>query len=70
MSKLCEDVIFVDDVTGVQLDKTAAMAARRKEIQFFKDMGVYTKVVRKPKMNIISTKWLDVNKGDEKDRNN
>ena len=38
-------------------------------MKFFKDMGVYTKVVREPKMNVISTKWLDVNKGDKKNMN-
>ena len=59
--KWCE---FCDDISGVQLDHAMATAARRKEIEFFKARGVYTKVKQEPWMKIISTKWLDQNKGD------
>ena len=56
---------FVDDVSGLMLDKALATSARKVEIDFFKDRGVYKKVVKEPWMSVISTKWLDVNKGDE-----
>ena len=56
---------FVDDVTGLYLNKDLAIQARRVEIDFFKARGVYTKVQRKPWMQVITTKWLDINKGDE-----
>ena len=56
---------FVDDVTGLYLNKDLAIQGRRVEIYFFKARGVYTKVLRKPWMQVITTKWLDINKGDE-----
>ena len=45
------------------------MAARKKEIQFFRQRGVYTKVARESWMQVITTKWLDINKGDEQSKN-
>ena len=56
---------FVDDISGATLDKKLAVRARRTEIKFFKDRGVYTKCRRESWMRTITTKWLDVNKGDE-----
>ncbi len=64
-----DDMEFVDDVTGEPLDKEEATAARRLEMKFFKQKGVYTKVKRQAWMKVISTKWLDVNKGDSTNRN-
>ena len=64
-----DDMEFVDDVTGEPLDKEEATAARRLEMEFFKQKGVYTKVKRQAWMKVISTKWLDVNKGDSTNRN-
>ena len=58
------DATFFDDITGSELNKAEAVKARLKEIQFFRDRGVYTKVRRERYMKIINTKWLDVNKGD------
>ena len=66
---LYDDAKFVDDVTGSPLDKSEAIKARRTEIKVFKEMGVYTKVRREPWMRVISTKWLDINKGDEIEKN-
>ena len=34
----------VDDVAGQELDPKLTMAARRDEIAYFKEMGVYEKV--------------------------
>ena len=39
---------FVDDVTGLRLNKELAVQARKVEIDFFKARGVYTKVRRQP----------------------
>eukprot|EP00974_Lingulodinium_polyedra_P059892 5772533-Lingulodinium_polyedra.AAC.1 len=63
---------FLDDVTGKPLDKGLAVAARETEMSFFKKMGVYTKVDRAavPKgQKIVSTKWLEINKGDDRNPN-
>ena len=63
-SEMYRDATFFDDVTGSELNKKEAIKARRKEIQFFRDRRVYTKVSREAHMKIIATKWLDINKGD------
>ena len=56
---------FYDDISGMPLDRRLATQARKNEIEFFKGRGVYTKVMRKPWMKVITTKWIDHNKGDE-----
>ena len=66
-------IAFYDDVNGGQrLDKRKVIQARRLEMQFFKKMGVYSKVskseVKKAGGKIISTKWVDTDKGDGKYR--
>ena len=55
---------FYDDVSGVKLDHAMTVAARKLEIEFCRNRGVYTKIKREPWMHVITTKWLDVNKGD------
>ena len=62
---LYEGCEFMDDIHGVPLDREEAIKARRVEMDYFRDMGVYTKVKREKWMRVISTKWLDTNKGDE-----
>ena len=57
---------FYDDVSGSKLDHGMAVQARRAEMEFFKRRGVYSKVRREKLMKVISTKLLDVNKGDAK----
>ena len=52
------------DVSVAPPDHAVATAARKTEIEFFKSNCVYTRVRQEPWMNIISTKWLDQNKGD------
>ncbi len=54
----------MDDVTGLPLDKAMAIIARRTEMEYFKKMQVYAKVIKQPWMKPITTRWLDVNKGD------
>ena len=64
---------FLDDVTGKGLNKDLAKAARRLEMQFFKKMKVYEKVPRweaaRKGCKVISTRWLDINKGDQANPN-
>ena len=55
---------FVDDVSGLPLDKGLATQARRVDIGFFRKIRIYTKFPQEPWMQVITTKWLDVNKGD------
>ena len=64
--ELYEGKEFIDDISGMPLNKQMAIQARKVEMEFFKKMKVYTKVKREAWMSIISTKWIDTNKGDEK----
>ena len=59
---------FTDDVNGGNaLDKDKVTGARRLEMQFFKKMAVFEKVERKEVRSsggkIITTKWVDTDKG-------
>ncbi len=69
ITALYEGLEFIDDVTGAPLDKDKAVQARKLEMDYFRQMGVYTKVMREAWMKVITTRWLDVNKGDEKSPN-
>ena len=66
--ELYKDVCFYDDITGYGLEQERAVEARKLEMEFFRKMQVYTKVPRSEALRkghkIISTRWLDVNKGD------
>ena len=55
---------FYDDVSEAPLDHGTAIAVRKTEIEFFKSRGDCRKVQGYPWMTIISTKWVDQNKGD------
>ena len=68
MKWLYDDVDFVDDVNGgKELDKERVIKARKAEMDYFKKRGVYTKVPRseatKGGHKIITTKWIDTEKG-------
>ena len=60
---------FFDDVTGKSLNHDMAVEARRLEMQFFRRMKVYSKVPRSEAVingcKVITTRWLDINKGDD-----
>ena len=60
---------FFDDVTWKELNYKMAVEARKLEMAFFRKMKVYTKVPRSEAhikgCKVISTKWLDINKGDD-----
>ena len=66
--ELYKGVNFYDDIIGHVMDQKRAVAARKLEMDFFKQMMVYTKVPRKEAQDgghkVIITRWLDVNKGD------
>ncbi len=63
-SQLYDGLEFIDDISGAPLVKELAIEARKLEIDYFKSMGVYAKIARQPWMRVISTKWIDQNKGD------
>ena len=71
---LYKDKEFVDDMNGFTfLNKDLTVQARKLEIEYFKKMKVYTKVPRSEALRggykIITTKWLDTNKGDDENPN-
>ena len=63
-----------DDVSGATLDPKLVEKARREEMKYFKEMGVYVKV---PKQECwlqtgkepIAVRWIDINKGDVENPN-
>ena len=64
---------FVDDTSGRVLDHKLAVEARKLEMEFFRKMKVYDKVPRASAAadgcKVISTRWVDINKGDQKSPN-
>ena len=61
----------VDDVGGQELDPSMMNRARRDEIRYFKEMGVYEKVDISESWAAtgkapIAVRWVDINKGDIK----
>ena len=62
-----------DDVTGEPLDPQLVREARKLEIQYVHDMKLYHKVPRseciKAGCKAITTRWIDVNKGDTQNKN-
>ena len=57
-----------DDTNNVFLEPDKVAAARAEEMSFFKNLGVYRRVLRamikQVGGNIVSVKWFDTNKGD------
>ena len=63
-----------DDVSGQPLDPALTIKARKLEIEYFRDMGVYEKVDVEECWNVtgkvpIGVRWLDINKGDSANPN-
>ena len=69
LSKLYDGKDFIDDISGAPLDRAQVVAARRVEMDFSRRKGVYTKVTAEPWMRVITTKWIDQNKGDHENPN-
>ena len=66
--RTCSETVFVDDVNGGdELDKHLVIEARKTEMEFFKNMAVCLKFpkseVKKQGGKIISTRWVDTDKG-------
>ena len=61
------DTVFVDVNGGNELDKNLVIEARKTEMEFFRKMAVYRKVPKSEVMRqggkIISTRWIDTDKG-------
>ena len=58
-----------DDLTGDVLDPELMKKARKEEIEYFRQMGVYDKVKIEESLKVtgkapIAVRWVDVNKGD------
>ena len=56
--ELYQDFEFIDDVSGRVLDHELAAKARKLEMDFFRKM--------RDGCRVISTKWVDINKGNQK----
>ena len=58
-----------DDLTGMKLDAGKVVEARAKEVTYLREKRVYDKVPRQQalrrKWNVITTRWIDNNKGDD-----
>ena len=69
-----ESWIAIDDVTGQRLDPRLMRIARKEEIAYFKQMGVYEKVDiseawAETGKAPIAVRWVDINKGDSNNPN-
>ena len=64
---------FWDDVKGGPLERERVIEARKLEMAYFRKMCVYTKVplgeAKALGAKVISTKWVDTNKGSEGEPN-
>ena len=63
------DEEFIDDVSGLPLDPVMVRAARKEEIDVFRQHQVYSKVSideawSKTNKAPIGVRWIDINKGD------
>ena len=66
-SRMCAEVDFYEDVNGIdQLNTEGVISARKLELDFFKKVKVYEKVLRSEARGhkMITTRWVDTNKGD------
>ena len=62
-----------DDVSGQELDSKMVRAAREEEVKYIRKTNLYAKVPRTlakaEKAKIITVRWIDINKGDDKTPN-
>ena len=68
------EVLAWDDLTGMKLDGNKVKEVRAKEIQYVRTMDLYEKVLiqqcyERTGKGPISTRWIDINKGDQKNPN-
>ena len=70
----CSGMKAFDDVSGQELNPALMVAARKEEIKYFREMGVYEKVNLKECWDStgkapIAVRWVDINKGDSMNPN-
>ena len=70
----CSGMVAFDDVSGQQLDPALMVKARKDEMAYFRQMGVYEKVDLKECWDStgkapIAVRWVDINKGDSQKPN-
>ena len=65
-----EEPLYWDNVSGKPLDSAKVQEARREECQVIDAMGVWEVIDRPANERVISTRWVDVNKGDKTHPNN
>ena len=56
---------YWDDIYGKPLDPAGVKEARKEEVQVITEMGVCEVIPRPAGEKVISTRWVDINKGDE-----
>ena len=66
-----DDIVARDDITGDALDPKLMARARKEEMAYFRQMGVYDKVDINEAWNVtgkapIAVRWVDINKGDSR----
>ena len=59
----------MDDISGEHLETSRVKEARKTEIEFVEGMKVWKAVPRTKDMKVISTRWVDINKGDRANPN-
>ena len=68
---VCEDftpevpIPYWDEISGKPLDEDKIKGARKEEIHVVNQMGVWEPILRPYNERVISTRWIDMNKGDE-----
>ena len=70
----CSGMVAFDDISGQQLDPALMVKARKDEMTYFCQMGVYEKVDLKECWDStgkapIAVRWVDINKGDSQKPN-
>ena len=60
-----EPAVYWDNVSGKPLKAEKVRAARLEECEVFETMGVWEVIPRPKNEKVITTRWVDVNKGDE-----
>ena len=63
------DAEFVDNVSGKPLEPKMVHTARTIEIETIEKMGVWEPCPRPHNVKVIATRWVDVNKGDDRHPN-
>ena len=61
-----EPEVYDDSISEAMLDLVKVKAARREELDFFPEFGVYRQIPRARAVGgqFVTVKWMDVNKGD------